>query len=162
MNKHITLMLGITACLCSPGICRARPLAHATTTSPTTQSATVRKAPRAAAIALLNAIKQHDQPALCEVIAPSKAGNAEERARQTLDGKGKLGGLNALIREGASFTIAGERASKPEDGHEVMRIILDMKDKHGKDRKNIAALEIFQFEDGWRVDDFDRAWGSAK
>ena len=160
MNKCITLVLGITACLCSAGIARERPLLS-TTTSPATQPATARQTPRSAANALLDGIEQRDEAALAQVIAPSKAGSAEVRATQTLAGKGKLGPLNTLIREGASFTTAGEHVATPEDGREVVRLLLDMTDKRGKVRGTVGGLEIFRFEDGWRVDDFDFNWGPA-
>ena len=95
---------------------------------------------------------------MAQVVAPGKDGTSEQRAAQTLEGKGKLRNLAAAITAGTKLAPGRQAAADPEDGREVVKLALDLTDDAGKTFKDAAALEIFKFEDGWRVDDFDR-WG---
>ena len=119
-----------------------------------------RESPRAAAEFLLAALRRRDAVAMAQVVAPGKEGTAEHRVAQTLDGKGKLRSLAAALRDGVRLAPGREVPSRPEDGREVVKILLDLTDADGTNYADAAALEVFKFEDGWRVDDFDRTGGN--
>jgi hypothetical protein len=119
-----------------------------------------RGSPRAAAEYFLAALRRRDAVALAGVLAPGKDGTAEERVAQTLGGKGKLRSLDAALRQGIQLAPGVEVRSKPEDGREVVKVALDLTDARGVTHEAAAALEVFKFDDGWRVDDFDRTGGN--